>query len=627
MKNFRSLLILLVLFFGVHFSNATISTETNRNDYVGTGVVDVYQYNFKIFDEGDLLVTTKDTTGTESTLVLNVDYTVDGAGDDAGGEVTLLDGPLTADYGITIRRVLDIKQPTDIRNQGAFFPSIHEDAFDRLTMLVQQLQDQVNRSLKLAETDYLSSFFLPTEVDRANRYLAFDADGNPIAATELGDGLTVSAYMESFLASTNAANARIALGIDGASKVIATGDIADLGITTGKLAASAVTDAKLRDSAGLSIIGRSVNSTGAVADITAANDYEVVQRVGSTLGFGPYKLKVRSVTTTDSPTTADDILNLSGASFTVTIPTAIGNTGKVLTLKHLGSNLSQVYTLNSTSGQTIGGLASGVYNLSTNGEKLEIYSDGSNWQIKSHDTKTDWIDSGEGLASFYTFTISSGSATLGATYTNNGNTYYVAKTVASGTTLVTQGPAAPTASGTLTKSAGTGDATLTFSAVSGSAYRISATTLAPTLYGTPTVNQMLWRRHGKFATVKVRYHQTSAGAVGSGDYIWPMPLNMTIDTTYSPLFTGGNIQALNSQTAATIAAFNEAVRGRGVNESGGAQYSITDSAPYTSTSYRVYGNYVNTDGSYPIGSTYIPASSAVIAFNWEVTFPISGWQP
>lgn len=627
MKNFRSLLILLVLFFGVHFSNATISTETNRNDYVGTGVVDVYQYNFKIFDEGDLLVTTKDTTGTESTLVLNVDYTVDGAGDDAGGEVTLLDGPLTADYGITIRRVLEIEQPTDIRNQGAFFPSIHEDAFDRLTMLVQQLQDQVNRSLKLAETDYLSSFFLPTEVDRANRYLAFDADGNPIAATELGDGLTVSAYMESFLASTNASNARIALGINGSSQVIATGDIADLGITTGKLAGSAVTNAKFRDSAGLSLVGRATNSTGAVADITAANDYEVVQRIGSTLAFGSYKLKVRSVTTTDSPTTADDVLNLSGASFTVTIPTAVGNTGKVLTLNHQGSNLSQIYTLNSTSGQTIGGLASGVYKLATNGEKLEIYSDGTNWLIKNHDANTDWIDSGEGLASYYTYTISSGSATLGATYTNNGNTYTVAKTVAAGLSVVMQGPAAPAASGTLTKSGGTGDATLTFSAVSGSAYRIGGTTTAPTLYGTPTVNQMIWRRSGKFVTVRARFHQTSAGVVGSGDYIWPTPLNITIDTTYYSTFTGGTVQAIQSQTAASGVALQHSISGRVTNESSPAQAFVTDWAPYTSTSYRVYLLYVNGDSAYPIGSTYEAANIAILSYNWEVTFPVSGWQP
>jgi len=50
--------------------------------------------------------------------------------------------------------------------------------------------------------------------------------------------------------------------------------------------AAAVTNAKLRDSAGLSVIGRSANSTGTVADIAAASDNQVLRRSGSALGFG-----------------------------------------------------------------------------------------------------------------------------------------------------------------------------------------------------------------------------------------------------------------------------------------------------------------------------------------------------
>lgn len=65
----------------------------------------------------------------------------------------------------------------------------------------------------------------------------------------------------------------------------------------------------------------------------------------------------------------------------------------------------------------------------------------------------------------YTFVITSGSATVGATYTNNGVTYTVYATVASATQVVMSGSGAPTATGTLTKASGTGDATITFSQV------------------------------------------------------------------------------------------------------------------------------------------------------------------
>lgn len=45
-------------------------------------------------------------------------------------------------------------------------------------------------------------------------------------------------------------------------------------------------NAELRQSAGLSVIGRSANSTGNVADITAATDGHVLRLSGTTLGFG-----------------------------------------------------------------------------------------------------------------------------------------------------------------------------------------------------------------------------------------------------------------------------------------------------------------------------------------------------
>lgn len=63
----------------------------------------------------------------------------------------------------------------------------------------------------------------------------------------------------------------------------------------------------------------------------------------------------------------------------------------------------------------------------------------------------------------YAFTITSGSATAGATYTNNAVTFTVSYTVASKTRVYMSGSGAPAASGTLTKASGTGDATLTFS--------------------------------------------------------------------------------------------------------------------------------------------------------------------
>jgi hypothetical protein len=62
----------------------------------------------------------------------------------------------------------------------------------------------------------------------------------------------------------------------------------------------------------------------------------------------------------------------------------------------------------------------------------------------------------------YAFIVSAASASVGATYTNNGVTFTVMRTVTTGTLIYLSGSSAPSASGTLTKASGTGDAAITF---------------------------------------------------------------------------------------------------------------------------------------------------------------------
>jgi len=65
----------------------------------------------------------------------------------------------------------------------------------------------------------------------------------------------------------------------------------------------------------------------------------------------------------------------------------------------------------------------------------------------------------------YYFTTSLANANIGATFTNNSQTFTVQATIAPNTLLACTGTGAPTASGTLTKASGTGDASIAFSAV------------------------------------------------------------------------------------------------------------------------------------------------------------------
>lgn len=86
---------------------------------------------------------------------------------------------------------------------------------------------------------------------------------------------------------------------------------------------------------------------------------------------------------------------------------------------------------------------------------------------------------------FYMFNVTAANATAAATYTNNGVTYYVKKTIAGGTKLYCAATAGSVTSGTtLTKTSGTGDATITFSTVELKAHinGITTTTAGTTNY-------------------------------------------------------------------------------------------------------------------------------------------------
>lgn len=116
----------------------TVSTEVNENIYTGNGTTTVFPYQFRIFSKSDLVVQVIDLNENVTTLTLDTHYTVSGAGGYRGGNVTLM-APLAIDWRISIIRELEITQDTDLRNQGKFFAETHEEVFDRLTMLIQQV--------------------------------------------------------------------------------------------------------------------------------------------------------------------------------------------------------------------------------------------------------------------------------------------------------------------------------------------------------------------------------------------------------------------------------------------------------------------------------------------------------
>jgi len=162
----------------------SISTTSTRVKYVCNGSATQFTFAFPILAEGDLKVVLRTVAdGTELALAQTTDYTLAAPNNDysLGGTVTTV-ATYSADYELCIYREQTATQETDYTDGSAFPAESHEAALDKLTMLVQELQEKVSRCLMVpvSEVDGTTNLVLPDKIDRVLGQLAFDADGNPV---------------------------------------------------------------------------------------------------------------------------------------------------------------------------------------------------------------------------------------------------------------------------------------------------------------------------------------------------------------------------------------------------------------------------------------------------------------
>lgn len=348
---------------------------------------------------------------------------------------------------------------------------------------------------------------------------------------------------------------------------------------------------------------------------------------GAVTGAGSTPQWTYTAQTSNYSASINNYVNCSSSSFTVTLPTAASVSGQTIGIQHNGTSLTNIYTIATTSSQTINGpggtVASGNYSLYTNGERLVLMSDGSNWQVVTHYTDTGITSAGVvslSATSAYIFTIASATVVQGDTYSNNGHVFTVTSS-GTVTSMPASGTGAAAASGTLTKVTGSGPTTLTFSAV---------TTSAPAVNGSAPTNAVSWSRNGRFATIVWQIGQSSAGTAGNGDYIVYLPSSLAIDTTAITPYLGTINGSLIETPAAGIAYIPTFGGGFGATNAQIAMISCVYC--YSSTSIRVNTFVINTSGGASGAGTWTSGTAeglgvATVVMNWSIRVPIFGWQP
>lgn len=182
----------------------SVQSATSRADYTGNGTTTTFSVPFYfIQNEHVKLLLTTIATGAFTALALGSDYTLSGAGNEAGGSATLTIPP-TAQQRLTILRNVPYEQLFRYIPNDPFPAASHEMALDYLTMLIQQLGNSLSPQICVATVPgsvytapgvvaavFVNGLIQPTT--------AYSAVGNTITfnySLDLGD--TVYAFCTSY---------------------------------------------------------------------------------------------------------------------------------------------------------------------------------------------------------------------------------------------------------------------------------------------------------------------------------------------------------------------------------------------------------------------------------------------
>jgi len=227
----------------------SVSSTTNKVTYTGTGTTGPFDFDFPVYVSSDIVVDKYTiATGATTTLTETTDYSVTIDGDNTGSVTTV--AAVTSAYRLVIRRVLPLTQEIDYVEGDKFPAATHEEGLDRARMVDQQLQEQIDRSVKIGVGTSVTEITLPTPVDGKallwdgvtgalkNSTVEIEDVATAVTAAEAAQTAAEAAQTAAELAETNAETAETnaeASAVAAAAFAYTRGTFTDASLATGVL--------------------------------------------------------------------------------------------------------------------------------------------------------------------------------------------------------------------------------------------------------------------------------------------------------------------------------------------------------------------------------------------------------
>lgn len=173
-----------------------VSVTVNTQKFSGNGVTTSFPFTFRTHSSEDIKAYVISSSGVLTTLTKDLDYSVSLNMDGTGSVSYPISGSALAS-GAFLRVVREVShdQGVDLTVGGAYSPQSVEDALDDLVFQIQQVSEQLGRTIKAPQgEDAIAE--LPDVSSRAGKYYGFDANGAP--TTLAGSGTATDAALVTF---------------------------------------------------------------------------------------------------------------------------------------------------------------------------------------------------------------------------------------------------------------------------------------------------------------------------------------------------------------------------------------------------------------------------------------------